>query len=156
MKVWRRLAILASSTLLVLGGGLTFASTASAATCSGSSCNNHDPQATGCSAGSWTQASMDVYAKTGYGTPTYAGTLELRGSNTCGSTQWARFTPLYGGYTYTLSAEQPQTGYKTDLQQGAEWQAAWSNQIYSPVMCVRAHITTHTWIANMDYYTPCL
>ena len=153
----KRLAVIISALALTGSGVLMSANPASAASCWGDSCSNKDPQATGCTAGSWTQTAVDVWAKTVFGgTPRYAGRLELRGSNACGSVQWGRFTPVYGGYTYKVRAEQPETGYNTDWQNGAEWQTAWSNQIHSPVKCVRAHIITHTWVADMEYYTPCL
>jgi hypothetical protein len=128
-----------------------------AATCYGDYCSNKDPQATGCSAGSWTQDSRDVNIKSNpVGVTTYGGKLELRGSNTCGSTQWTRFTPVNGGFTYKIRAEQLETGYTTDWQNGGEWQTAWSNQIYSPTKCVRTHIITSTWVGPTEYYTPCL
>lgn len=143
---------------LAWSGALISAQPANAASCSRDSCSNKDPQATGCSAGSWTQASVDVWARTGSfpSGNSYAGRLELRGSNSCGSVQWARFTPVYGGFTYKIRAEQPETGYNTDWQNGGEWQTAWSNQIHSPVKCVRAHIITRTFWRDLDYYTPCL
>ncbi|MGW1715594.1 hypothetical protein [Streptomyces sp. NPDC002156] len=156
MRAIKRLAVLTSSAVLATSGMFLSASPASAASCYGSSCNNKDPQATGCTAGAWTQAAVDVFAKTTLGKPVYAGRLELRGTNNCGSVQWARFTPVYGGFTYKVRAEQPESGYNSDWQNGNEWQTAWSNQIHSPRMCVRGHIITSTWYTTMEFYTPCL
>ncbi|MGW3932142.1 hypothetical protein ACWECC_29185 [Streptomyces microflavus] len=142
---------------LTASGVLMNASPASAASCWGDSCSNKDPQATGCTAGSFTQTGVDVWARTTFGgLDRYAGRLELRGSNNCGSVQWARFTPVYGGFTYKIRAEQPETNYNTDWQQAGEWVTAWSNQIHSPRKCVRAHIVTQTWLRHLDYYTECL
>lgn len=157
MNVRKRIAVLVSAAVLSVSGGLLSAGPASAVTCYGDYCSNKDPQATGCSAGSWTQNGVDVYYKAVIGgTPRYAGYLELRGSNTCGSTQWARFTPQ-AGFTYKIRAEQPETGYVTSWQNGSAWQSSWSNQIYSPVKCVRAHIVTYGVLGTpMDGYTLCL
>jgi len=155
-QLLQRAGVLLASMLFLVSGSLFMASPAQAATCYGDYCSNKDPQATGCSVGAWTQTAVDVYAKTDFGAPNYAGRLELRTSTTCGSIQWARFTPVYGGFNYDIGAEQPETGYVTDTQHGNEWQSAWSNQIYSPQKCVRARIITHTWISHMYFYTPCL
>lgn len=140
---------------LFLGGAVVLAAPASAATCYGDYCSNKDPQATGCSTNAWTQnASVDVYSA-GVVTNEYAGRLELRASNTCG-TQWGRFTSQ-GDFSYQVRLEQPATGYVTDWQNAGPWVSSWTNQIYSPNYCVRAHIITSGWIGfKEEYYTGCI
>ncbi|MFC8852930.1 hypothetical protein ACFT5D_07740 [Streptomyces sp. NPDC057144] len=155
----KRFGVIVASLLLAVGGGLMTSPQASAASCYGDYCSNKDPQATGCSAGGFTQFGIDVYywKSLWASNKAYAGRLELRGSNTCGSTQWARFTAMDTGFTYRIRAEQPETGYTTSWQEvNTQRTSAWSNQIYSPRLCVRAHI--QLWDAGVqrtDGYTKC-
>lgn len=153
-KGLRRLfAVLASSLMLVLSSTLT-AVPANAATCYGDYCSNKDPQATGCSTNAWTQNAVDAQVSVWSGT-TYAGRLELRASNTCG-TQWGRFYPQ-GDFKYDIRLEQPATGYATDWKRVDPWVSVWTNQIYSPRHCVRVHLITYgLWGGAIHNYTSCI
>lgn len=153
----KRIAVLTSAAIIAAGSGPVAAGSASAATCYGDYCSNKDPQTTGCAAGGWTQHAIDVYYHpyVWSNKGSYAGRLELRGSTACGSTQWGRFTPVNGGFSYRIQAQQPETGYTTDWQNANAWQTAWTNQIYSPKKCVRIRIDIHDAYPQ-TVYTHCL
>jgi hypothetical protein len=81
--------------LLILPTGVAQAATSAVVhpmvTCSGYGCDDQDPIATGCSAGSYTVTSAPVTL----GGTSY-GTVELRWSPTC-QTNWSRVTVTAGG-----------------------------------------------------------
>ena len=160
MSKQRRFTSAVLAMLFMIGGALTLAPPASAASCYGHYCSNRDPAATGCSGGAWTQTAVDTYWRPYFGggiitSDVYAGRLELRGSNTCGSTQWARFTPQ-DRMSYEIWVEQPETGYVTDWQKAGPWQSSWSNQIYSPSKCIRARVKMLSGMRAHEYTTTCL
>jgi hypothetical protein len=120
--------------------GLSSPATAGGGTCYGDYCSNKDPVATRCATGAWTQRYVDVYYAKAipFRNTTYAGRLELRASNTCG-TQWARFTAA-SDIVYALRVVQPATGYKTSIENIPLGKDGWSRQIYSPKHCAYAWI----------------
>lgn len=141
-KMYAMLGALLLSCALLIGFSTT--ANASSPTCYGDYCSDQDPVATNCEVGAWTQRYVDVYydKMVPFYKNHYAGRLELRASDTCG-TQWARFTAA-AEIVYTLRVIQPDTGYKTSPQStyldDGEGQDSWSNQVYSPNNCVYGEI----------------
>jgi hypothetical protein len=145
MNFFRRLSTLIGSFLIIFGSFVVLSPAANASpTCYGDYCSNQDPETTGCNEGAWTQDIVDVYyaREWPFHYSHFAGTLELRASNTCG-TQWARFTSADDEIVSSIQVVQPDTGYKTDFFNLFTGQEGWSNQVYSPDHCVFAEISLY-------------
>jgi hypothetical protein len=97
---------------------------ASAATCSGYSCDGLDPNTTGCSAGANDTASTYLYNANG----SIVGLLELRYSPSCG-TNWTRVTSYIGiqKLYVRITRESDGKGY-ADVE---NYQVMWSNMVYA-------------------------
>ncbi|MER7921832.1 MULTISPECIES: DUF2690 domain-containing protein [unclassified Streptomyces] len=148
-RVGAVLALLAGTTV----AGIAMAPTASAASCYGDYCSGQDPAATGCAADGVTVAATDVYVNNWLGQRVYGGFLELRWSPNC-KTNWARFSPQQG-FSYNLTAYQPQTGYRQDYSKPA-WATAWTSQIYSPTKCVYAEMHSTGFYFTGTTRTACI
>ncbi|SES28165.1 DUF2690 domain-containing protein [Lentzea albida] len=115
------LLVTACASLLSMAPGV-----ASAATCSGTGCDNRDPEVTGCASGATTVGSSS----------TAKGLFELRYSSACG-TKWVRFSAYQGGSTrpgkdLQLTVwDRPRNKY-VDFFASPAAGAHWGNMVYSP------------------------
>jgi Protein of unknown function (DUF2690) len=132
MRRWSHaLAMVSMAALAVVGPGAVAAHAATVqplATCSGLSCDNHDPIATGCS--------TSVATVPGSGTQVYNGYLEMRYGN-C-QTNWARFTVSDSGHYGIWVQRQAASGIPAtegnhyDFDGTAAAGPYWSDQLYAP------------------------
>lgn len=137
----RKLATIAAVLAVTLAGLTLTASPASAATCSGWSCDNTDPIATGC-AGSVNNTASG-YITNGVGQR--LALVELRWSLTC-STNWGRITKQsYGNYV-SVRAYRPSPYYNTATY-GGFGSSYYGDQLYGLNMTVCA-VGTATDITN--------
>ncbi|KJK49669.1 hypothetical protein UK23_13035 [Lentzea aerocolonigenes] len=118
------------STALIAAAALTLlvAPDAQAASCSGRSCNDKDPVATGCSSGSTVADSSPMYP---------SGTAELRWSPTC-KTNWVRITNYPGGDSglrITVWSSSDRVGFIAPGTPGNHW----GNMVYAPG-CARGEV----------------
>jgi hypothetical protein len=138
-----RLAKLCIAVAVLLGTVTTVTTLAitpaSAATCSGYSCDYQDPAATSCSSGSYTVKSAPVT----YGGIQY-GTVELRWSPTC-QTNWSRLTISAGGSNPQHYDRQAWVARQSpDAAVGFDWTSdgspIYSDMLYAPG-CAKASAT---------------
>ncbi|MGW4209448.1 DUF2690 domain-containing protein [Lentzea sp. NPDC004789] len=97
-----------------------------AVTCSGSGCDDKDPEATGCASGAVTAAAVT----------SSKGRIELRYSSTCG-TKWVRIPSYAGGSTRPDGKlqirvwDRPRNVY-VNFWASAGTGSHWGNMVYSP------------------------
>lgn len=118
------------STCLVASAALTLlmAPDAQAVSCSGNGCNDKDPVAAGCSAGSTIADTTPMYT---------GGTAELRWSPTC-KTNWVRISNYSGGNSglrITVWSSSHRVGFIAPRTPGNHW----GNMVYAPG-CARGEV----------------
>lgn len=109
-----------------------------AVSCSGTGCNNKDPEATGCDSGATTVAST----KTSY------GELDLRWSAAC-QTNWVRITGYPGGTPLlefeVLDATRDGNSNPIYYYAGTGAGTHWGNMVYSPAAdCAEGLVAFHS------------
>ncbi|NKE56709.1 DUF2690 domain-containing protein [Lentzea sp. PSKA42] len=118
------------STSLIAAAALTLlmAPDAQAASCSGRSCNDKDPVATGCSSGSTVADTASMYT---------GGKAELRWSPAC-RTNWVRISNYSGGDSalrITVWSSSDHVGFVAPGTPGNHW----GNMVYAPG-CARGEV----------------
>jgi hypothetical protein len=115
-----------ASMMSVLPAVASAAPVEAAATCSGTGCDNKDPEVTGCAAGAITAASVS----------SPKGRVELRYSPTCG-TKWVRIPNYAGGSSRPDGKlqirvwDRPRDVY-VNFWASAGAGSHWGNMVYSP------------------------
>ena len=112
--------------------GMVLVSTADAATCSGTSCNDTDPSYTGCSNGSYSLTSRYIYRyNVDKRINETVARIDLRYSPSC-KTKWARIQNLTNPGTSLWVALRPNHWiYPTLYNMGWGW-TFWTRQRYAP------------------------